>query len=91
VAQNFCENLDKGITSCYGSCYLEKQLKEESENEKHQEFPKTEIEILNYLQESDVKIPECVFFNVDKGYSEFICNYSFTTVTTIFHPPKLYT
>ena len=85
--QNFCINLDAGITQCRASCYLESLL--EAENQQNSDanlntFKKFKIE------EQTNKLIEC---NHTPDLSQFHFfyyrnHYDFDFSDFVFHPPK---
>lgn len=86
--QNYCINLDAGITQCRASCYLDKLLEEERENEgsaqialvkklESVEFPQSWIKA-----EAEIEVPQ----NTHAAFYRNFYHFDFTDI--IFHPPK---
>jgi hypothetical protein len=86
--QNYCINLDAGITQCRASCYLQSLLEEEQNDND------AEIVVLKKL-----KSAENLTQNEDRDFksdsipivhnTNYDHNYRLDLATSIFHPPKL--
>jgi hypothetical protein len=89
LAELFCVNKDKPMTMCYGSCYLNDQLKKEAEKKSSEKNTLTEQVQLD-------KSPETISikgFNADiattHSYPHYFNIYKFLFEFNITHPPRL--
>jgi hypothetical protein len=86
--QKYCVNLDKGITQCRASCYLEKLLEEDKKNDYGvfvsmvKNLKTTEY---NNQQRIAVKPND---MHVSEQTAIYPAFYSFDFTRTVFHPPK---
>jgi hypothetical protein len=86
--QNYCVNLDAGITQCRASCYLDKLLEEEKENEGSTQIALTKkLKSVEYPQnwnnvESEIEVPQHMHAAFNRNF------YHFDFSDIIFHPPK---
>lgn len=88
IAEFLCINKDKPELECNGKCYLEKQLKEASE-EKEKNLPAIAME------EYPIGIIDFIIFLSEKPIIEtstcdvqYYNNYKFSYLNQIFHPPN---
>ncbi len=89
IIENLCVNRDKPDSCCQGKCFLQKQIKEVSGNEKNDKEapPPSKIKLSLYT------IPMSVNGSIDRPemktrnfHSAII--YSFLFISNIFHPPR---
>jgi hypothetical protein len=89
ISQNLCENLDKGITSCRGSCYLEKKIEDERQNPEGSTVYTRHVHEFKALYLLTPGWIEEVLVEDDHGYGcRYPQAYHFQFVSNIFHPPK---
>ncbi len=86
--QKYCINLDKGITQCRASCYLENLLEDQQNEKSDAKFissqPYKMIELIG-REKTDFSI----FSDNEKYRSHYISDqYQFDFFHFIFHPPK---
>ncbi|WKK81665.2 hypothetical protein [Marivirga arenosa] len=89
LAELFCVNKDEPMTMCYGSCYLNDQLKKEAEKKSSEKNTLTEqIQLDNSPKTLSIKV-----FNADIPNTHFYPDYSniykFLFEFDITHPPRL--
>lgn len=85
--QNFCVNLDAGITQCRASCFLEKKLASERDDSSNPEIAlvKTSKSVELSFQEMYSNLAD----QKDKSETGFLeDSYNFEYSYKIFHPPK---
>ncbi len=88
MTRKFCVNLDKGITMCRASCYLENVKKERTkESDKKIVIPEKikTVEVITQNQKQNL-IPEAAITVVPLCY---VRHYTFTYLASVFHPPKI--
>jgi hypothetical protein len=86
--QNYCVNLDAGITQCRASCYLDKLLEEEKGNSKN-----AQIALLKKLKSTEfsqnwIEVEREVEISQNRYTSFYLNFYHFDFTDIIFHPPK---
>jgi hypothetical protein len=75
--QNYCVNLDAGITQCRASCYLDKLLEEEKENEGSTQIALTKkLKSVEYPQnwnnvESEIEVPQHMHAAFNRNFLSF--------------------
>ncbi|SMG40554.1 hypothetical protein SAMN05661096_02766 [Marivirga sericea] len=89
LAELFCVNQDKPMTMCYGSCYLNDQLKKEAEKKSSEKNTMSEQIQLDKSPKT-LSIKE---FNADiptqHSYPQYSNIYKFLFEFDITHPPCL--
>lgn len=86
--QKYCVNLDKGITQCRASCYLESLLKEERNGDQD-----SHLAILKKGKSEEKRndlgamLMDCTEPD-ETRFSLFYDNYLFDFSNFVFHPPK---
>ena len=86
--QKFCVNLDKGISQCRASCYLEKLLDEEQSNNGGVYLSMVEkFKIIEYSNHQRLTVKPDVEQVSDKAIIK-PAKYLFDFSRAIFHPPK---
>lgn len=89
LAELFCVNKDQPMTMCYGSCYLNDQLKKEAEKKSSEKNTMTEqIQLDKSPNTLSIKV-----YNPDienKQFHPYFSNiYKFLFEFNITHPPSL--
>ena len=89
IAANLCEEKDQEITMCYGSCYLQKQLKDTQE-EGQGNTPETKRQLpQEYCNAIDLEIVSRTYFTLKKQFFDYPLLYTLEKGSAIFHPPRL--
>lgn len=88
IIKNLCINRDKPGSCCKGKCFLEKSLKETSENNpgtKAPSLPKTE-QLVYTLPYKESPFIEKIEIPLSKTFIQIL--YKFTILKKVFRPPE---
>lgn len=87
IAANLCTNRFDAIPVCKGSCFLEKQLKKDQEQQ--QKSPELKLkEITVFCQDNTIGLPEQILFTTRSiSYPIFTDFITSGYLTSTFHPP----
>ena len=92
IAEILCINRDKPILTCNGKCYLSQQLKK-AEDQEEKQAPLTKMEKLELLycfsKEPSHLLTHTTNYLSKPNLVRKNLFYSFSFMSTIFHPPKL--
>jgi len=89
IAELFCVNKDQPMTMCYGSCYLDKQLKKEANKKSSEKNTMTEQIQLDRSPQT-LKIKSQSFDTpIAHSYTGYSNIYKFIFEFDIPHPPCL--
>jgi hypothetical protein len=90
IAQNLCENLDKGITSCRGSCYLEKKIQDDQKkSDATTRYTRQITRFSSLYLKSHFLEWEQVKEELQKEEPFYTNHYYFRFISKVFHPPKM--
>ena len=90
IAKTLCENRDKPVVMCGGTCYLKKKLKQAEENEQKQERQASQKVQVQEALISDKTFQFKRFSLASIAFHVPLCTGSpSSTLTYIFHPPKV--
>ncbi len=87
IAANLCENRAQPVLKCLGKCYLKKQLKEASQNEKKQEQASKKTTLQEAFLSKVLQLnfpPQPLLVNTIKPLKVKL----YKTTALIFHPPQ---
>lgn len=87
VIEEYCENKDKPVLHCDGTCFLKKGLEKDNDNAKRSSETNKQIEIPAFIISSYLKEP-IICSCVSKTFAEINNNYLFLYSSSPFQPPR---